>query len=150
MIARLLTPTGSDITPVFLANQQNDTTDIPFYAIVNFLAGTKHGTSLGFHDEIESASSIYQNTYTITVIGNNAIIWINRLEASLHLQSVRLELRGLGCGLLNVSAIRNLSLAIDGGYEERAQIEITLSEKASVRVSQNQINDVDFSMEIER
>lgn len=77
-------------------------------------------------------------------------MWASRLDASLRLNSSIDALINMNIGILTISPIRDLSLAIDGGYEERAQIDITIWQRTIIVDQHNEMRSVDFTMEIER
>ena len=60
------------------------------------------------------------------------------------------ELKKLGIGILQISALRDTSIALDAGFEERAQFDILVSQTTIVKEQLNQINSVDFGLQIEQ
>lgn len=110
----------------------------------------KQGTSRKQRDnEKQEVTTVYNATYSVHIIGKGAIMWASRLDASLRLTDSTIELYNLGVGILTISPIRDLSLSIDGGYEERAQIDITLSQRTTIVVDHNSMQSVDLKMESE-
>ena len=152
LIAKLLTPSTSKAqTPCYLANSQVNVTNIPFYATLGYVTQVKQGTSRKqLEGEKEEVTTVYNTTLSLHIIGKNAIMWASRLDASLRLSSSTQELNRLGLGVLTISPIRDLSLPLDGGYEQRAQIDITLWQKTTIIEQHNEMRSVDFVMEIER
>lgn len=152
MIAKCLTPSDSTKqTPCYPANSQINVTKVPFYATLEYVTGVRQGTSRRQVDEdTQEVTSIDNVTYSIHIIGKNAILWANRLCVSLRLSDTTDELVQMGIGILNISPIRDLSLAIDGGYEERAQIDMVICQRTTISSPHDSISDVDLTIEAER
>lgn len=147
LIAKMLLP---DIVPVISANTQIDTTNIAFYVTVHLATSTPQGTSIKFDGTTEYAEVKSNALYSIQLIGKNAKLWAERLHPSLRLSSSVNELKKLGIGILQISALRDTSIALDAGFEERAQFDILVSQTTIVKEQLNQINSVDFDLQIEQ
>lgn len=111
-----------------------------------------NGTSTKFDGdaEEESANTQYNVMYSINVIGNNATLMANRVVPSLRLNSVVNELKRLKIGILQVSAVRSVPIAIDGGYEERAQFDLFVSQYTIVKEKLNAVTSVELQLHIEQ
>lgn len=126
-------------------------TNIPFYATVGYVTQVKQGTSRKqLDDEIQEVTTVYNTTLSVHIIGKGAIMWASRLDASLRLSTSLNALETMGIGILQISPIRDLSLALDGGYEERAQMDITIWQRTTITDQHNIMTSVDLVMEIER
>lgn len=147
LIAKMLLP---DIVPVIPANTSIDTTNIAFYVTVHLATSTPQGTSIKFDGTTEYAEVKSNALYSIQLIGKNAKLWAERLHPSLRLSSSVNELKKLGIGILQISALRDTSIALDAGFEERAQFDILVSQTTIVKEQLNQINSVDFGLQIEQ
>ena len=147
LIAKMLLP---DIVPVISANTQIDTTNIAFYVTVHLATSTPQGTSIKFDGTTEYAEVKSNALYSIQLIGKNAKLWAERLHPSLRLSSSVNELKKLGIGILQISTLRDTSIALDAGFEERAQFDILVSQTTIVKEQLNQINSVDFGLQIEQ
>ena len=147
LIAKMLLP---DIVPVIPANTSIDTTNIAFYVTVHLATSTPQGTSIKFDGTTEYAEVKSNALYSIQLIGNNAKLWAERLHPSLRLSSSANELKKLGIGILQISALRDTSIALDAGFEERAQFDILVSQTTIVKEQLNQINSVDLGLQIEQ
>src|SRR5690606_39119287 len=88
--------------------------------------------------------------YSINIIGKNAIMMANRLEPTLRLTKHVNELKKLNIGILQMSAIRDVSGAFDSGFEERAQFDLLVSQDTIVNEQLNNINSVDFDLYVEQ
>lgn len=146
-IADLFLP---QVIPVFATNQQIDTTNIPAYVTVQQLPGIPIGQSIYMVGEQEYARIRYSVPYSITIIGKNAIMMANRLEPTLRLTKHVNELKKLNIGILQMSAIRDVSGAFDSGFEERAQFDLLVSQDTIVNEQLNNINSVDFDLYVEQ
>lgn len=147
LIAKMLLP---DIVPVIPANTSIDTTNIAFYVTVHLATSTPQGTSIKFDGNTEYAEVKSNALYSIQLIGKNAKLWAERLHPSLRLSSSVNELKKLGIGILQISALRDTSIALDAGFEERAQFDILVSQTTIVKEQLSQINSVDFGLQIEQ
>lgn len=132
------------------AYKQIDMTNVPFYATVQQTTQQIQGTSTYMVGEVEYIRMTRVVTYSINVIGKNAILWVERLQPSLRLNSSVNELKKMQIGILQMSSIRDLSLAIDSGFEERAQFDLVVSQDTVVREQLNNINSVDFDLYVEQ
>ena len=147
LIAKLI---GINPSLVIQSNTQIDTTNIAFYVTVHLAASTPQGTSIKFDGTTEYAEVKSNALYSIQLIGNNAKLWAERLHPSLRLSSSVNELKKLGIGILQISALRDTSIALDAGFEERAQFDILVSQTTIVKEQLNQINSVDLGLQIEQ
>ena len=151
LIEKRQTPTSSKKqTKCYPSNSKIDVTKTPFYATLGLVTMVKQGTSRKQRDnEKQEVTTVYNATYSVHIIGKGAIMWASRLDASLRLTDSTIELYNLGIGILTISPIRDLSLSIDGGYEERAQIDITLSQRTTLLSDHSSMQSVDFILESE-
>lgn len=137
---------------VIQANTQVDTTNTPFYITLQTVTSTPQGmrkyTKGGA--ETEYSQSTDNVLYSIQLIGKNSILLANRLRVSLRLTSTLNELKKMNIGILQVSAVRDISLALDSGYEERSQFDLLVSQCTIVKEQQNHINSVDLDIHIEQ
>lgn len=146
-IAGLFLP---QVVPVFATNQQIDTTNIPAYVTVQQVTSTPQGQSIYMVGEQEYARIRSNVLYSINIIGKNAIMMANRLHPTLRLTKHVNELKKLNIGILQMSAIRDVSGAFDSGFEERAQFDLLVSQDTIVNEQLNNINSVDFDLHVEQ
>lgn len=137
---------------VIESNTQVDVSKWDAYATVLQMTQNINGTSTKFDGdtEEESANTQYNVMYSINVIGNNATMMANRVVPSLRLNSVVNELKRLKIGILQVSAVRSVPIAIDGGYEERAQFDLFVSQYTIVKEKLNAVTSVELQLHIEQ
>ena len=149
LIAKLFLP---KVVPVYRANSQIDVTNTPFYVTLQQTTSTAQGYSIKYNGNTETEYSLVQSNvlFSIQIIGNNAILWANRLQPSFRLTSTVNEFKKLGIGVLQISAIRDLSGAYDSGYEERSQFDLLVSLSTIVKDKLNVINSVEVIQQIEQ
>lgn len=137
---------------VMFANRQINTTNVPFYVVVQRGAAIHRGTSRGMSDtkEVEYSATIGQVPYTVQLIGNNAALLADKLRAALRLTKALDRFKAMGVGVLTISATRDLSFAINSGYEERAQFDIVLSQTTIVSSEQYAIMSAEIELIVEQ
>lgn len=148
LIAKLI---GIDAGLVIPSNSQIDTTNIAFYVTVHLTTSTPQGTSIQYDGatETEYAEVKSNALYSIQLIGKNAKLWAERLHPSLRLTSSVNELKLLGIGILQISALRDTSIALDAGFEERAQFDLLVSQTVIVKEQLNQATSVEIEGQFE-
>lgn len=148
LIAKLFLPRT---VQVFASNKQINTTNIPFYVTVQRTSSVPQG-SRAYQDEVTETqySKVTNNVlYSIQVIGNDALIWADRLQPSLRLNSTVSELKKLNIGILQMSPVTDISMAIDSGYEERAQFGLLVSQDTIVKEQLNNILTAEINIKVE-
>lgn len=100
--------------------------------------------------EIEYSESTDNVLYSVQLIGKNSILLANRLKVSLRLTSSLNELKKMNIGILQISAVRDISLALDSGYEERAQFDLLVSQSTIVKEQLNHITNAEIITRFER
>lgn len=149
LIAKLFLPRA---VQVFASNKQINTTNIPFYVTVQRTSSVPQGGRT-YQDEVTETqySKVTNNVlYSIQVIGNDALIWADRLQPSLRLNSTVSDLKKLNIGILQMSPVTDISMAIDSGYEERAQFGLLVSQDTIVKEQLNNILTAEIATRFER
>jgi hypothetical protein len=88
--------------------------------------------------------------YSVNVIGKNSILMANRTLPVFSMNSIINELKSLNIGILQISAVRAVPVAIDGGYEERAQFDLFVSQSTIVKEQLNAVNSVEIQLNVEQ
>lgn len=137
---------------VIPANSQIDVTNIPFYVTVQQVTSTPQGSRVYQSNVNETQySKVTSNVlYSINIIGKNSLLWAMRLQPSLRLNSSVTELKKMNVGILQVSAVRDVSGAYDAAYEERAQFDLLLSQDTIVKEQRNNILSAEINTRFER
>lgn len=149
LLAQVLT-----LTPerVIQANTQVDTNTWDTYATVLQLTAQPNGTGIKFDGdaEMEYAQTQYNVLYSVQLIGKDAIQMANRSIPVFSMNSIQNELKRLKIGILQISAVRAVPIAIDGGYEERAQFDLFVSQYTIVREQLNAVTSVEIQLNTEQ
>lgn len=74
----------------------------------------------------------------------------NRSIPVFSMNSIQNELKRLKIGILQISAVRAVPIAIDGGYEERAQFDLFVSQYTIVREQLNAVTSVEIQLNTEQ
>lgn len=137
---------------VIQANTQVETTNKAFYLTLQQVTSTPQGTRVYMPNdqEIEYSESTDNVLYSVQLIGKNSILLANRLKVSLRLTSSLNELKKMNIGILQISAVRDISLALDSGYEERAQFDLLVSQSTIVKEQLNHITNAEIITRFER
>lgn len=149
LIAKVLT-----LSPerVIAANTQVNTEGWAAYATVLQSTPTPVGTSVSFDgdEETEYAETQYSVMYSIQVLGKNSIQMANRSVPVFSMNSIVNELKRLKIGILQISPVRAVPIAIDGSYEERAQFDLFVSQYTIVSEHLNAVTSVELQLNIEQ
>lgn len=137
---------------VIQANTQVDTTNWSHYATVLQVTATPNGTSVKFDGltETEYATTKYTVVYSVQVIGKGAILMANRSVPVFSMNSIVNELKNLNIGILQISPVTAVPIAIDAGYEERAQFNLVVSQYTIVKEQLNAVQSVGIQLNIEQ
>lgn len=149
LLASLFLPSK---VPVYKANSQVDTTKTPFYLTVQQVTSTAQGYSTKYDGDSETEYSLVKSNvlFSVQIIGKGALAWANRLQPSLRLSSVLDQLKNMKVGILQISAIRDLSGAFDAGYEERSQFDLLMSITTIVKEQLNAVHSVELKPNIKQ
>ena len=121
------------------------------FLTLHLLTSTQKGHEYKFFKgEKEVITSTREAVVSVNAYGNNANFVIEKLNACFYASEFLKGLKNLGLGLVTVSPIRNLSLTVGGGVEERASIDLTLSHITRIEASQNEIKTANFGIKVNR
>lgn len=121
------------------------------YLTLHLLTSTQKGREYKFFEgEKEVITSTREAVVSVNAYGNNSNFIIEKLNACFYASEFLKGLKILGLGLVTVSPIRNLSLTVGGGVEERASIDLTLSHITRIEASQNEIKTANFGIKVNR
>ena len=108
--------------------------------VVALLTTTQKGREYKFRDETERITLTREAAVSINAYGRGSLAALEQLNAIFYTNWALNELKKIKMGLVAVSSIRNLSLIVSGGVEERGQIDVTISYIERIDKAQNQIN----------
>lgn len=137
---------------VIQANTQVNTNDWENYATVLQMTPLANGTSIKYDGDTETEYAItnYTVMYSVQLVGNNSIQMANRSIPVFSMNSILNELKALKIGILSISPVRAVPIAIDGGYEERAQFDLFVSQDTIVKEQLNAVTSVELQLNIEQ
>lgn len=136
MIARALNLPDDRVRSSF-AKELNDKAS---FLVVSLLTTTQKGREYKFRDETERITLTREAAVSINAYGRGSLAALEQLNAIFYTNWALNELKKIKMGLVAVSSIRNLSLIVSGGVEERGQIDVTISYIERIDKAQNQIN----------
>ena len=143
---------GINRSLVIRSNSQINTTNTPFYVTLQQVTSTPQGSRV-YQDginEIQYAKFTSNVLYSIQIIGKNSLMWANRLQPTFRLSSTVNRLKTMDVGILQTTAVRDLSGAYDAGYEERAQFDLLVSQDIIVKEQLNNILTAEINMRFNR
>lgn len=116
------------------------------------MSPTPNGTSVKFDGDTETeyAETQYTCTYSVQLIGDDAVLMATRSVPVFSMNSILNELKKLNIGILSISPVRAVPIAIDGGYEERAQFDLFVSQYVIVKEHLNAVNSMDIELNVEQ
>mgnify|MGYP003614429162 FL=1 len=137
---------------VIEANTQVNTEKWDTYATVLSVTQSINGTSVKFDGDTETeyAETQFNVMYSVQLIGKDSILMANRSIPVFKMNSIVNELKRLNIGILLISPVRAVPIAIDGGYEERAQFDLFVSQYTIVKEQLNTVNSVEIQLNIEQ
>lgn len=140
MIARALNLPDDRVRGSF-AKELNDKVS---FLVVTLLTTTQKGREYKFMDETERITLTREAAVSINAYGRGSLAALEQLNAIFYTSWALNELKKIKMGLVAVSSIRNLSLIVSGGVEERGQIDVTISYIERIDKAQNQINTAEI------
>jgi len=140
MIARALNLPDDRVRSSF-AKELNDKAS---FLVVSLLTTTQKGREYKFRDETERITLTREAAVSINAYGRGSLAALEQLNAIFYTSWALNELKKIKMGLVAVSSIRNLSLIVSGGVEERGQIDVTISYIERIDKAQNQINTAEI------
>lgn len=143
---------GINRSLVIRSNSQINTTNTPFYVALQQVTSTPQGSRVYQDDinEIQYAKFTSNVLYSIQIIGRDSLLWANRLQPTFRLSTTVNRLKTMDVGILQTTAVRDLSGAYDAGYEERAQFDLLVSQDTIVKEQLNNILTAEINMRFER
>lgn len=140
MIARALNLPDDRVRGSF-AKELNDKVS---FLVVTLLTTTQKGREYKFMDETERITLTREAAVSINAYGRGSLAALEQLNAIFYTSWALNELKKIKMGLVAVSSIRNLSLIVSGGVEERGQIDVTISYIERIDKAQDQINTAEI------
>ncbi|MBR8464282.1 hypothetical protein KDD93_06870 [Campylobacter sp. faydin G-24] len=105
---------------------KNELNDEHPYITLSVLSSTQRGRERKFKDEEEFITSSREAVISINAFGRNAMAVLESLNAIFYTNEALDELKRIKMSLINVGSIKNLTLAIGAGAQERGAFDITV------------------------
>lgn len=97
-------------------------------------------------DEYQNIESQKETTLIVSFHGKNSVFMAEYFQCALISEKANALFDRIKAGLVRSSDIRDLTIPIGGGYEERAQIELLLSHNFIIEHEQNRIDTVEIGL----
>ena len=132
---------------VVLNNQQAFVGKVPF-VMLKVLTSQTLGSDYRFDGtkEQEIITDSVETTVSVNAYGKNANDLLGKLVALLKTSLAMSELRKAKMAVPRVSAVRNLTATVGGGYEERAQMDLTVSHVYRITTDMPRADTVDITV----
>lgn len=131
------------------ANTEVDVSKMSFFITVLVMSQDSLGSEIIYDgdQELEKLSNLSELTLSINAYGINSYEAINKLVMSMRLDFVYSRLKRLGVGYLRASQIRSLPMAISGGKEQRAQVDLVFSINNRLNANVKRGDDVTINLQ---
>lgn len=128
------------------ADEMPDVSALEAFITVGRLTSEPLGSEYRFDGMVEKESVVVSRLTVLSVnaYGKNAYPIIEKLASALALSAAQTSLTHAGAAILKLSPIRNLPAAIAGGFEQRANIDITLSHIHRIEAQVNRAETVEI------
>lgn len=101
------------------------------YTSIQYLSNVGEINDFEQFDQTDNLVKLFGNrevTYTLNCYGNNALDEANKLQGSIRTTTVRAKLaENVAIRIWRTESIRDLSLLVDSGFEERAAFDIVFN-----------------------
>lgn len=127
---------------------QQDVSALPFFCTVRKNPSSQLSTHKKF-DRVNEVQTIESQKSTVVIVGfhgKNAVTMAEFFELALISEKANHLFDNINAGLVNTSDIQNLTIPLAGGYEERAEIQLTLSHNFIIKYEQNKIDSVNIGL----
>lgn len=116
--------------------------------MVRVLTSQALGSDYRFNGKTEQEiiTDSVETTVSVNAYGRNANDLLGKLVALLKTSRAMSELKKAKMAVPRVSAVRNLTTAIGGGYEERAQMDLTVSHVYRITTDMMRADTVDITV----
>jgi hypothetical protein len=118
------------------------------FIMIKVLTSQTLGSDYRFdgNEEREIITDSVETTVSVNAYGRNANDLLGKLVALLKTSRAMSELRKAKMAIPRVSAVRNLTATVGGGYEERAQLDLTVSHVRRVVTDMTRAETVDITI----
>lgn len=122
------------------------------FVTLGIVTSTPIGAGYRFDgDEEQEYITVSKETVvSVNAYGNNAFDLTQKLEGALRSSVAMHDLRKQGMAIARVSPIRNLPAALGGGYEQRAQMDLTVSHIYRLKTAMQRADAVEITASTEQ
>jgi len=134
------------------ANLSPDVSALKSFITVGIVSSQQVGNEYKFNggNEKEIITASRLTTVSVNAYGVNAYLLIEKLASLFRTSKAKQMFKRNRLTILKTSAIRNLPTAIAGGFEQRAQIDLTISHIHRIETLINRIDSVDLLLHEEK
>lgn len=127
---------------------QQDVSSFNFFCTVRVNPSAQLATRLKFDKiaEVQTIESQKETTVIVGFHGENSLIMAEFFQLALISEKANQLFASIKTGLVRTSDVQNLTIPFGGGYEERAEIQLTLSHDFNIEYKQNRIDSVDIGL----
>lgn len=145
LVAELM---GYPMGRVLQFGRQQDVSELKSFITVQFNPSAEMWTHKKYNkqNELLNIESLKQTVATIGFHGENAVEMGNFFKLCLISEKANSLFDKIKCGLVASSDVQDLTIPFGAGYEERAQIQLTLSHTFIIKHEHNRIESVDIGM----
>ncbi|KAA6208762.1 phage neck terminator protein [Avibacterium paragallinarum] len=116
------------------------------FVTVDLLSTEEIGQSRrAFNGKTERITTSCLSTISLSAYGTGAITLVNKLRSVLQSSAMIDAFNAMHCAIIDYSAVRNLTATLGGGYEERGQMDLTLSHQIIIETPLEAIAQVDVA-----
>lgn len=128
--------------------KEQDVSALDFFITLQINPSASLSNSFKFDKTLEKQTIQAQKESTAIVgfHGKNAFIMAEFFQQSLLSEKANQLFDTMKCGLVRTSDVQDLTIPFGAGYEERAQIQLTLSHNFTIEYQQNRIETVEIGL----
>ena len=118
------------------------------FVTVRELTSVQLGSEYKFdgEEEEETITDSKETTVSVNAYGTSANRLLEKLVGALKTSVAMQMLKRAGMAVPRTSAIRNLTQALGGGYEERAQVDLTVSHIYRLKTEMTRADSVEITV----
>lgn len=134
------------------ADTDPDVSELKYFLTVGRITSQAIGDENKYvgEDEQEIITVSRLTTVSVNAFGTNAYSLIEKLDSVIKSSFAQTMFRGFSATVLTTSTVRNLPTAIAGGFEQRAQIDLTISHINRITTQLNRAEVVEISLHEEK
>lgn len=130
--------------------EQQNVSEFKFFITVKDNQAIQYGVKKSFNKttEIQEISTLKETNVIVGFHGDNAVNFAELFQLALSSEVAINEFLNIGCSVLRGGDVSNLTIPFGGGYEQRAEVQVVLSNSFIIEHKQNRIESAEIEMEI--